>query len=435
MAQLKKISGLASIGGLFLVGCLGLEPQDNGSESQYSLRQGRNERNEKVAYVAVGNSLTAGFQNSGLRMDWQDESYPALIARAMDVEDFQIPYIDTPGIGLTRINGQPATPLYLDGSSITARPLTRPIPDMLLNASLPRSYNNLGVPGATTLDFLRAYDAASSQSPGNPFFNIVLRGGLFQNATMLRQAVQLNPKVMTLWIGNNDILGGITSGTVIEGVTVTPVAAYSALMDMGLDTLLNETKARIFMANMPGITTIPFVTTVPKVVIGPDFQPVLVDGNPVPLLTQESDVEYVLFPALAAFQRGIGIPAALGGSGQPLPANLTLTRAEVEIADRLTVGYNAYLRQKALDNAKRITLVDINALLTDLKEGRIPGLSGLHPLLDPEGTAFSLDGIHPNSKGYRQVAGLFLEAINETLHKKYRLPAAENCGVIARMQL
>jgi lysophospholipase L1-like esterase len=431
MVRLKRFYGVLGIGVPLLVGCLGVESQD-GQDSGYSLRQGRKDKQEKVAYVAVGNSLTSGFQNNGLRKDWQDESYPALLARAMDVEDFQLPYIDTPGIGLTRINGQPGTPLFLEGSSILSRPLPRPIPDMLLNAALPRPYNNLGVPGATTLDFLRAYDAASSQSPGNPFFNIVLRGGLFQNATMLRQAVQLDPKVMTLWIGSNDILGGITAGTVVEGVTVTPVAAYTALMDLGLDTLLRETKARIFMANMPGITTIPFVTTVPKVVIGPDFRPVLVNGSPVPLLTQESDVEYVLFPALAAFQRGIGIPAALGGTGQPLPSNLTLTRAEVEIAERLTAGYNAYLARKARDHAHRLTLVDVHGLLEDLKEGRIPGLSGLHPLLDPTGTAFSLDGIHPNSKGYRQVAGLFLEAINGALHKRYRLPHDEACAVVAR---
>jgi lysophospholipase L1-like esterase len=201
-------------------------------------------------------------------------------------------------------------------------------------------------------------------------------------------------------------------------------------MDQGLDTLLDETKAHIFMANIPGVTTIPFATTLPKVVIGADFRPVLVGGNPVPLLTQESDVEYVLFPALAAFQRGIGIPAALGGTGQPLPANLTLTRGEVETANRLTEGYNAYLAQKARDNASRITLVDVNGLLTDLKEGRIPGLTGLHPLLDPAGSAFSLDGIHPNSEGYKKVANLFIDAINRTLHKKYRkYRAGEACGM------
>jgi lysophospholipase L1-like esterase len=68
----------------------------------------------------------------------------------------------------------------------------------------------------------------------------------------------------------------------------------------------------------------------------------------------------------------------------------------------------------------RITLVDVNGLLTDLKDGKIPGISGKHPLLDPTGSAFSLDGIHPNNTGYVRVANLFLDAINRALHKKYR---------------
>ncbi len=427
MGPFKKHYAIPTLLAFALVGCLGIESGDHKSESkqedselQYALRESHSGKKVKVTYVAVGNSLTSGFQNNGLRRDWQEASYPALIAKAMSIEDFELPLIDTPGIGLQRINGQPTTPLILEGNSIAPKILTRPISEMLLNATLNRPYNDLGVPGATTLDFLRAYNAATSQSPNNPFFNIVLRGEQFHNATMLRQAVMLNPKVMTLWIGSNDILGGITAGTVIEGTTVTPVSIYTSLMDLGLDTLLRETKAHLFLANIPGVTTIPFATALPTVVIGPDFQPVLVNGNSVQLLTQESDVAFVLFPALAAFQRGVGIPTSLGGSGQPLPANLTLTRSEVEIATRLTEGYNDYLRRKATDNPSRITLVDVNGLLTDLKDGRIPGISGKHPLLDPTGSAFSLDGIHPNNKGYVRVANLFLEAINRALHTKYR---------------
>lgn len=410
----RYLFGLIAAG---LAGCMsGNEPDDGQTVLQSAARA--KDKQEKPVYVAVGNSLTSGFQSAGLRKDWQEASYPALVAEAMGSGDFQLPLIDTPGVGTRTINGQPATPLMLEGNAITAKPLTRPIGEMLLNYGLPRPYNDLGVPGATTLDFLRAYDQATAQVPGNAYFDMILRAGLFHNATMLRQAIQLQPKVMTLWLGSNDILGGVTSGTVVEGTTVTPVAAYTALMDLALDTLLRETKAHIFMANLPSIVTIPYVTTVPKVVIDAHFQPVLINGSPVPLLTQESNVKYVLFPALSALQRGIGIPAALGGTGTPLPGSLTLTEDEAAIADRLTEGYNAYLKHKACGNS-RLTLVDMNKLLTDVKNGAIPGLTSTHPLVDPVGTAFSLDGIHPNSRGYRFVANQFIDAINGALHKKY----------------
>lgn len=407
MFTLKKTMSLLSVAALLLAGCFGSDNEDD---------------KDPEVYVAIGNSLTAGFQSGGMRADWQRNSYPALIAKAMGIADFQMPIIDSPGIGRQRLGGMPATPLILKNGTIAPDTL-KVLPSTLLsNRTLPRPYNNLGVPGASTLDIMKAVDSVS-QAGINPFFDIVLRGSINRNTTMLRQAIQLKPTVLTLWVGNNDILGGITLGTVIEGTTVTPTAVYSALMDRMLDTLLKETTAHIFMANIPSIVTIPFVTTVPKVVFNPaTFQPVKdSSGNPIPLLTKESDVEYVLLPALAELSVGKGIPRGVTPSakGDTLAASLTLTKAEVATAVKLTDEYNAYLAKKAADNASRITLVDVNKLLADLKAGSISGATATFPLLDAGGTAFSLDGIHPNTKGYRHVTNLFIDAINDKLGKKY----------------
>jgi lysophospholipase L1-like esterase len=372
-------------------------------------------------YVAVGNSLTAGFQSGGLRSEWQRQSYPALLARQMGSPDFQMPLIDSPGLGNRRIAGQATVPLYLDASgAITTRLLGRPVAELLLNSRLERPYNNLGVPGATTRDFLRAHDSSSAQDKSNGFFNIVLRGGLFQNSTMLRQAIKLRPSIMTLWLGNNDILGGVIDGTVTEGATVTPVSAYTAMMDAALDTLLRETDARIFMANIPSIITIPYVTTVPTYVFNPaTFQPAV--DTSVRFLTEETGVKYVLLSALPDITAKIGIPERLGGTGEPLDADLTLTVAEAATADALTEGYNAYLRAKAEANPDRLALVDVNALLKRLTAGEIAGLTSAFILLDSAHSAFSLDGIHPNSKGQKQIANLYLETINQVMGRSYPL--------------
>src|SRR5690606_2733377 len=333
-------------------------------------------------YVAVGNSLTAGFQSGGLRSDWQEQSYPALLARQMGIPDFQLPLIDSPGVGTRSIAGQAAIPLFLDSiGTITTKLLGRPVSELLSNSRLERPYNNLGVPGATTRDFLYAYDSNTAQAPGNGLFNIVLRGGLFRNAGMMRQAIKLQPEIMTLWIGNNDILGGITNGTVIEGVSVTPLAAYADMMDRALDTLLRETSAHIFLANIPSIVTIPFVTTVPTYVFDPKtFQPAI--DTATKFLTAEADVEYVLLPALSEIAERKGIPQTMGGTGTPLAGTMTLTRAEAAAADALTEGYNAYLSAKAASNPDRLTLVDINVLLSRLAAGEIAGLTSNFVLLD-----------------------------------------------------
>jgi lysophospholipase L1-like esterase len=388
-----------------LAGCL------NSSIDSASSHQG-------PTYVAIGNSLTAGFQSGGLRADWQKASYPALLAQQMGITDFQLPVIDSPGIGSSAgPTGLPNIPLFLDtNGSPTTKPLTVDPASLLSNRFLARPYNDLAVPGATTLDILNAYNDSSSQSTKNTYFNVVMRGGLLNNTSMLHQAINLDPDIITLWVGNNDILGGITAGTIVIGTTVTPTSIYAALMDKIIDSLLTKTHARIFMANIPSITSIPYVTTVPPFVFNPKtFQ---VDTTK-PLLTQEANVKYVLLPALKALAVGTGIPVTSGGTGAALTADMTLSQTEVDDANGLIEGYNSYLKDKAAANPDRITLVDVNARLNDLTDGKVEGLTGKYYLLDPAHTAFSYDGIHPNSKGYRQIANTYLNAINATLGKSY----------------
>lgn len=376
----------------------------------------------KATYVAIGNSLTAGFQNSGLRDDWQRASYPALIAEGLGLDDFQIPLIDSPGIGSTLVDGKPGTPLRQKTLiDISPDPIAGDPFALLLNSALPRPYDNLGIPGATSSDLIKATSSANSTLPGNAYFDIVLRNGsLFQGQTLLRQAVSRRPEIVTLWIGNNDILFGILRGTVrfAPTPTVVPPDFYAANMDKALDTLLRETKAHIFLGNIPAINTIPFVTAVPPVAIDlltrqPTTNP------PTPWLTVEDSVQYVILPALADIAKGKGRavdtanPAA-GGTGEPLADTLTLTRAEAALAASLVTAYNAYLKKKADERPDRITLVDVHALMADLAAGRISGVTSNFLAFDAN-SAFSLDGIHPNVKGYRYVANLWIDAINGKL--------------------
>jgi hypothetical protein len=372
-------------------------------------------------YVAVGNSLTAGYQSGGIRSDWQKASYPALVAKQMGVDgDFQMPTVEAPGIG-SKQGGVTIEPLALDatGRAIAApKPLTVSPATLLSNKGIIRPYNNLAVPGCTTRDFIYASDSSTSQSGNNGLFDIVLRPGVMGKLTMMRQAILLKPTILTMGIGSNDILGGITSGDVREGVTVTPVAYYSMLMDAALDTLLRETEAHIFLSNIPSISSIPFVTTVPTWIPDSTFTKPLSDTS-FKFSTVEGDVRYVLLPALALIQKGHGIPKPYG-AGDSLAAKYTLTAAEAETATRLIDGYNAYLKAKCEAKPDRLTLVDMNGLLARLIKGEIPGLSGKFPLFDPEHSAFSLDGVHPNSKGYQEVANLNIDAINSALNKNYK---------------
>ena len=49
-------------------------------------------------YVAIGNSLTAGYQSGSLVVDHQMYSYPNLIAQQLGITDFEQPTVSWPGI-------------------------------------------------------------------------------------------------------------------------------------------------------------------------------------------------------------------------------------------------------------------------------------------------------------------------------------------------
>jgi hypothetical protein len=299
-----------------------------------------------------------------------------------------------------------------------------------------RPYQNLGVPGAITAELLTATSGPTSLSKSNSFFDIVLRG----NDTMVQQALAQNPEIISLWIGNNEILGGVTAGKVVvnmpqAGGTVFPPAYYQQAMGGVLKALTEGSDAHLFVGNIPPITIIPYCTSVPTVALNPTtLQPVIVGGGPVRLLfeedTDEDSVALVLLPAQTALGKGTGVPTALGGSGIPLPANLTLTRGEVAAANAVIAGYNDFLTSAAAASNGRIHLVDIHGLLTDLAQKKIRSGAGdtllasfpLFPQGEKRKSAFSLDGIHLNNAGYAAVANKFLGVINEEMGRDY--PAA-----------
>ncbi|RME00684.1 MAG: hypothetical protein D6814_03080, partial [Calditrichaeota bacterium] len=329
--------------------------------------------------VAVGNSLTAGFQSAGLVENFQKHSYPYYIAEQMQkADEFEEPLIASPGIGSTPGKG----PLTLKNGNLVAPDVTVDPVTLLENALLPRPYDNLGVPGATLGDVLNTYNAETAEHGNNPFFDIVLRNPNFGNTTQLQQAILLNPTLIILWIGNNDVLGAALDGGNLS--IITPQSDFKAKFTKLLTELRQKTHAAIVMANIPYVTDIPFVNTLDRVFatspsIGiTDPMPMVFDENlqPVdfslfggsglffPLLTEEKNVTHLTLSALAAYQNGIGVPdsAALvsfglspaiargviqgmiaGGlnpTGIPMPGNLTLTAKEEQTIKDAVDGFN-----------------------------------------------------------------------------------------------
>ncbi len=348
-----------------------------------------------TTYVSVGDSLAAGFESGSLVETHQNRSAPALIARQAGVQGFQQPLVSEPGIPpeLTLVSLVPV-PVIAPKAATSGAPK---------NLALARPYNNLAVPGATTIDALtRTTDAGG-------LHDLILRG----LGTQVQQAVALRPTAITLWIGNNDVLGAALRGRAIDGVTLTPTATFRATYGQ-IVAALKTTGAFIVAANLPDVTAIPFVTTIRPYVVNPSTgAPVLIGGARVPLIGPSGSLPSTALVTLAAstlLGQGIGIPTALGGTGTPLPDEVVLDPSEIAIIQDHVAANNQAIRE--ICGAANIPVLDVNAVLRELATtGRhIGGITLNSAFL--VGGVFSYDGIHPNDVGYALVANEFIRVIN-----------------------
>lgn len=355
-------------------------------------------------YVAIGDSLTAAVSSGGLSIEQQVDSYPALIHRAFQgvggpTEPFEQPLVSAPGL--------PAQ-LALQGLFPTVIVPRSNQPGQPLNLTLGRPYDNLGVPGA------RMHDPANTLSGGA--HDLILRGSGF---TVLQQALSLRPSIVTVQVGNNDVLAAATQGVVIEGVTLTPVAVFEADL-RSLIGALADSDAQLAIANLPNVTTIPFVTAIPPVVVNPATnEPVLDEnGQPIPLIGPNGRLltpnDHVLLTASAELAQGRGIPQQLGGSGLPLSNQVVLDAAETAQVQARVATLNEIVATVAEEHDA--ALVDVNGLFNDIvADGLV--LGGIDFSAEfLTGGLFSFDGVHPTRLGYGVLANAFIEAINETFN-------------------
>lgn len=347
-------------------------------------------------YVALGDSLTAGFSSGSLVVTHQSSSFPALIARQAGRAGFQQPTVSDPGLPpeLTLLSLVPTTVIAPKSAT----------PGAPTNLALPVPYDNLGVPGALSVDLL------TRTSDEGGFHDLVLRR---RGTTALQQALSLEPSLVSLWIGSNDVLGAVIRGRAIDGVTLTPAsafrAAYAAIVEA-----LRGARVQAIAANLPDVSSIPFATTIPPYVVDPATgAPLTLAGQRVPLLGPGGPLPegtLVTLAASALLARGDGIPAALGGRGTPLPDEVILDANELAIIRERVAANN-----RAIDEICRAALIpvlDWNSVLREIvTTGRSVGgvrLTGAFLT----GGVFSYDGVHPTDLGYALVANEWIRLIN-----------------------
>ncbi len=424
-------------------------------------------------YVAVGNSLTAGYADGALFTAGQNNSYPSMMANRFSLAGggaFNQPMMND-NLGGLLLGGVQIqeTRLVLSGSSqASLAPIRKAgMPTTEITNILSGNFNNMGVPGAKSFHLLApGYGNVAALPSANPYF---VRFASEPNATIIADAVAQNPTFFSLWIGNNDILSYASSGGVgvdqtgnFDPATYGPnditdpnvfAGTYQALLSQ-----LTANGAKGVVINLPSVTTVPYFTTIPHNPIPMDASTagavnagyagyngavaaflspaeaaqrtinfvagqnavVITDesltdltGSGLPSIRMATANDLIVLPArsIIGTLADPANPASVIGVGVPLADQWVLTETEVATVSNAQMAYNAAISGLAGANPN-VIMVDVKSMMDQIANGGVAFDGGLITSVYGSGGAFSLDGVHPTARGYALIANKIIEKMN-----------------------
>jgi lysophospholipase L1-like esterase len=384
-------------------------------------------------YVAIGNSLTAGMGDGALYREGQDNSYPKMLSEQFKLAGggaFNIPYMDDGGGNDGSDNPRRILGFVIPCNSNTPAlsPVYDPAGSTALNKPLNEGpYNLIGVPGARAIDanlglysFLNPFLRRFCVSPGV--------------STMLSEAMRANPTFFTMWLGSNDVLAYALAGAVPQVNILSPALSDTASLRSALTLIadsLTHFGAKGAIANVPDVTSVPYFNTIPwnGVVLSKGKADTLngiyqlsnlpgitwhegangfliVDSSAAPYVRHATAGDLILLStpsdSLKCGQWGVS-PA------RPLGDAYVLEAGEIALIQLYTTKYNETIRNIATQYG--LALVDINTYLKSVLSGITYNGINLNATF-VTGGAFSLDGVHPNPRGYAMIANEFIRSIN-----------------------
>jgi len=420
-------------------------------------------------YVALGNSLTAGYRDGALYIDGQNESYPLIVASQMKLAgggDFRQPLMadnlgGIPSVGFSNKRILTSTMELTIAPGVGATTLA--------NIFSSGPYHNMGVPGAKSFHLgIAGYgNPANLPNAANPYFIRFAKNPT--TSSVLTDALELNPTFFSLWIGNNDVLSYATSGgagvdqkgnmnpATYGSNDITDPTVFASVINNYVNAL-TANGAKGVIANIPSVTSIPFFTRVPAMPIAglndaqvtqlnggyAQYNAALAQAKSFALIT---DAEYQ--KRLIKFEAGIAngavivdkdltnltamqipsyrqttatdlilltasavlTPSAGGGTSVPLSDQYVLTEMEANKVTTATTAYNASL--STIAQSKGLAFVDAHSKMVELSS--TSGIRWNNVKYTAEfvtGGTFSLDGVHLTGRGAGLIANEFIKAIN-----------------------
>jgi len=357
------------------------------------------------SYVALGNSLTAGYQSGGINDSTQSQSYAVLLARAMGTR-FAYPALAKPGCPPPVNNFLAQTRVTLKG----APPSTSVTCALRDSNSVTDIINNVAVPGIATAD------PTASVGPNASALTELILGG----QTMVQRALDAQPTFATVWVGNNDILEPALTGLPAAATSVaTFTTNYKTMIDQlttGAPGLKGVLMGVVQVANAPlmfpaAALANPAVAAAASQVAG---RAVTLDPTTCTGAGLASLINFQYLVAIKA--RPAALPGTVycepisGGGPTDLGDFLVLDPTEQASVAATINAYNSYIQAKA--DSIGFAYYDPNQTLLALKNaGAIPTFPNLASA-QPFGQYFSLDGVHPTAAAHILIANDLIAAIN-----------------------
>lgn len=413
-------------------------------------------------YLAIGNSLTAGYGDGSLTLNGQLNSYPERLFEQFSlikVNGAVGPFIQPL---LSGDWGYPG-PKYILGMTynecIPGDSSLAPIANTGVSDSVNGDYryvasvnngqiNNIGVPGIRAVDYKVANYALYAKAAGAPYaYRFFYNVNASPNDELLYMVHNLHPTFFTMWLGANDVLGyalkggqGVGNGTATpvllpyfyNSEDISPLIAFDSCYDMALNSAIS-TGASGALINIPDITDLPFFTTVPangltltrqgqadtltalyasqgikaSFQVGSNYF-MIQDHNGLTRQAVPGELILMTCPQDSLTCAGWGSITPKGGI-TPIPDSLVLTTDEIQYIRAAVQNFNAFIQYEA--NIHHLAYVDMNSYFTTLPSGiAFNGINYTTQFVT--GGAFSLDGIHPTQRGYALIANQVIQTIN-----------------------
>ncbi|WP_276389638.1 SGNH/GDSL hydrolase family protein [Eudoraea chungangensis] len=367
-----------------------------------------------TTYVALGNSLSAGFSDSALFIDGQTASFPNMLASNFALAgggEFSIPFM-ADNLGGMTLGGIPISNnrLILDFSTGSPNPVeVEGTGTTEISNKLTGPFNNLGVPGAKSYHLLApGYGNVAGVAAGlaNPYYARFASSG---SSTVVADALAQNPTFFSLWVGNLDALNYAIAGgdgidqtgnldpTTYENNDISDPNVFAAAYN-GILQAMTANGAKGVIANLPDLKVLPYFTTVPH--------------NPVPLDAATAELlngAYALYNGGVMQLAGLNIITAEEAAARQIVFSAGETNAVVLLDEDLTdlTGFNPNLI-----NIRQATAED---LLVFTSQTIIGTLANPNDPTSINGVAVPLEDKWVLTPQEQEIASIAAAAYNQTI--------------------